>query len=364
MKRALAGFGVLVALASASALSAEPKPEAWVEVCTRIEGVKGWRVRVDGGPPKQVETPLAQNKRWRYAPPRAEKSPDGKETIVFRVLALDDKRSILEETEPDSEASRKITDFQLMRIVLAEDSGQKVVLKNVVCFPEFRLCPDGKSVVCASAQEKEKWYPYRVRFDGSKPTKLSETVSAFPPAIIALPNDRYVYHSITKMEVVTDGTDITWANKGPAILIDGKKETVLVKETSWPPEVSPDAGKMARVGTNEKGDEVIEVTDLKTGKKEEFSLKAFNKDWKCWFRQLKFGPDGKALAVTFFTGAAARKKGPLPGDEAAEHFGVIWLDGRKDRTALFRIDQPRDRHGLYIPIDDIEWSSAPPEKKK
>jgi hypothetical protein len=357
MNRALAGFGVLVVFASASALGAEPKPEAWVEVCTRTDGGKGWRVRVDGGTPKQVETPLAQYKRWRYAP----RVPG-----LRGVLPLDDKRTALLEVEPDDEVSRKIAYFELNRIVFVEaDDKKKVVLNNVVCWSDFRFGPDGKSVVCAVAEAKEKWYPFRVRFDGSKPTKLSETVSVFPPAIVALPNDRYVYHPITKMEVVKDGPVTTgFAIKGPAILIDGKKETILVKETSRPPEVAPDATKMAQVTTNEKEDEVIEITDLKTGKKEEFSLKVFNKDWKCQFRQLKFDPDGKALAVTFFLGVVDRQKGPLPGDEAAEHFGVIWLDGRKDRTALFRVDLPRARNDTFAHIDDIEWSSAPPEKKK
>jgi hypothetical protein len=245
----------------------------------------------------------------------------------------------------------------------ADGKNPKQVLSGLHWARGFTISPDEKSVVCGAQQGKE-WNLIRVSFDGSPPVKLCQTSGVACPLFRFLDEGRIVCAVRTGYHIEKHQFGTRTVGKGPVILIDGKKETVLIKETARFPEVSPDATRMALDGENEKGETVVEITDLKTRKKEEIPLKAFNKDWTCEFDRLKFGPDGKALLVTFSLGGVVfRRNGPLPGDEAVEHFGVIWLDGRKDRTAMFRIDQPREKNGHFAHLDHIEWSSMPPEKK-
>jgi hypothetical protein len=350
MKTAWVLLGVLVAGVGSRVSAEEPNREAWVTVWTDLGC---WAIRVDGGPVKQVATDLPpfDGGKWKAVPGLQ----------ASGVLAPDGKHLLYTEEAPNV---GKKPGEERHRVVIADADGKnpKQVLTGLKVNQGCRVSPDGTTVVCGAEQDG-KWHLYRVPFDGSAPVKLSQTSGIDSPVFRILADGRYLYrpttgHHIEKVEIGT-----FTKSKGPAILIDGKKETVLIKETTSFPEITLDATKMAQSGKNEKGEEVIEITDLKTQKKEEIPLKAFNKDWTCQFRSLKFSPDGKSLAVTFFLGNVVfRQKGPLPGDDAVEHVGVVWLDGRKDRT-LFRVDQPAEKGGHFASIEGFAWSSAPAAKK-
>jgi hypothetical protein len=353
-------FAAAVGL-SAAAAGEEPatKGEAWVGVRTE-QG--SWVIRVAGGPAKQVADPRAGQddrfKAWKDIPGgefpfdrRGPYSPDGKTALYF------------EEDPATAGAGTKLIDRRhRVMLVGADGKDPKQLLTGLMWWPGFYLCPDGKSVVCG-AEEKGKWYPFRVGFDGTV-TKLSETAGVSAPAVVPLPEGRILYCAQTGQGTVRNGPFSTVVTRGPAILIEGKKETVLIKETDRSPSLSADAAKMAVAAADDKGEPVVRVTDRTTGKAEDFPVKGFRKDWACGVRELEFSPDGKALAVTFHLGGVVlRQKGPLPGDEAEEHFGVIWLDGRKDRTALFRVEQPPRKGGYFARIEDLRWSAGPPAKK-
>jgi hypothetical protein len=353
-------LAIALPFAGASSSGEEPKAksESWMHVYT----MKGsWVIRVDGGPAKQVEWRPPEDKRRKFIPDARTDgwlSPDGKSVLYF-------------DEDPTTRGEGKKSDEARSRIMLADADGKnpKQVLTGLSWWAGYiYLTPDGKALVCG-AEEKGKWYPFRIAFDGTV-AKLSETSGIDAPVVLPRTGGRYLYHPITEKETVKSGPFSSVVTKGPIIVIDGKKETVLVKEPAGFPEFTMDVTKMARSGKNEKGQEVIEITDLKTGKKEEIPLTAFDKDWNGQFRWLKFSPDGNALAMLFSVGetlgsveVVKRDKGPLPGDEAVEHFGVIWFDGRKDRTALFRIDQPREKGGRFAGIHDFEWLTEPPAKK-
>jgi hypothetical protein len=356
MKQGLLALGVLLAFAFLRASSAEPdaKREAWVQVWTE----KGrWLLRVDGGPPKQEPGPAPkQDERWKHIP--------SVKPGTYGILSPDGKRMLYADDDPETRGKGKKFDDARNRIMIADSEGKnpKQVLTGLKWNQNFRVSPDGKTVVCG-AEQSGKWDLYRVPFDGSAPVKLSQTSGVDCPNFRFLADGRYLYGPVTGFhnEMIQFGT---WTiGKGPVILLDGKKETVLLKEVIGElPEVTQDATKMAQALKNKKGEEVIEITDLKTETKEEIPLSKFNKDWTCRFDKLMFSPDGKALAVSFFLGnVVIRPGGAIAGDEAVEHVGIVWLDGRKERIALFRIDQPGREKAVFPSVQRIEW--APPAKK-
>lgn len=352
---------------------------AWVSVRTDrrpdIDDLKkgirdvpsSWLIRVDGGAVEQVVAPFEGDKRWdswgnipggdldrRWGP----RSPDKKKAMSF-------------EEDPATVGEGKKIDARRNRVVLVDIDGKndKQLLTGLSWWNGYVYpCPGGTAFVFG-AEQNGKWYPFRVAFDGTV-TRLSETSGIDAPVVQPLADGRYLYHPITTQETVVSGPFSSVRTSGPVLILDGKKETVLMKDTSRVPSVSQDATKMALPGRNGKGEGLVTVTDLKTGKSEEILLSEFHREWKCEARELKFSPDGRALAVTFSVsdpvgnvGIQVRDKGPLPGDEAVEHFGVVWLDGRKQRTALFRVDQPREKNGHFAAIHDIEWSERPAKKK-
>jgi hypothetical protein len=346
---------VLAAVTTPSAAQApDGMTESWVLVTT--EKVRCF-VRVDGGPPKQVDAPQPRRRdergfqRWRGGD-RDGMAIEGGKRVVFR--------------EQDPATKGKKFDDWRYRVMIADPdvNNPKQLITGLKWNQMPRLAPDGKSLFCG-ADEGGAWYLYRVPFDGSPPVKIGKVAGLDHPSYRVLPDGRALYMPVTAWHVENVQIGTWTTGKGPVILTDGKTETVLLKETvGGLPEVSDDASKMAVTGTNAAGERAVEVTDLKTGKSEQFLLKAFHKDWACQFGAAKFSPDGRAVAVTFaFGGVVIREKGPRPGDEAEEHFGVAWLDGRKDRTALFRLDQPRKEHGYFHRIESLEWSAGPEAKK-
>jgi Tol biopolymer transport system component len=289
--------------------------------------------------------------------------------VQYGLSIEDGQRAIYIEDVPETRGQGKAVEGWRRRVVIADAKGKngKPLISGLGHNGTVVPHPDGKAVVCV-AEVDGKWDVYRVPFDGTAPVRLSLTSGTDPvyaPAFRLLPDGRVVYHAVAGRHVEKQQFGTFSTNKGAVVLTDGKKETVLLKEQiGGLPELTADATKMAVAGTSDTGAPVVEVTDLTTSKKEQFALSAFNKDWTCRFRELKFSPDGKALAVTFFLGNVVfREKGPLPGDEAVQHFGVIWLDGRKDQTKLFQIDQPLKEHGYFPEIDVLEWAAAPVAKK-
>jgi hypothetical protein len=104
-----------------------------------------------------------------------------------------------------------------------------------------------------------------------------------------------------------------------------------------------------------KDEQAVEVTDLKTGRKERFPVTVFNKDWTHRFGQAVFRPDGKAIVVSL----SHTKQVIRAGDDWVQHFGVIWLDGRRERTSVFKVEAPLFKGKFQFCIDRIEWSRGP-----
>jgi len=351
----------LVLVAGATAAAPVPPGEAWVFVQTE----KGkWAIRVDGGPPKQVE---AEHPPVESNGPKTIYLKDIRPSGRYAWEIENGKRILYQEDVPETfGAGKEISEWRT-RLVAADPKGQnpKALVTGLARFSDYTLAADGKAVVCG-IEKGGKWGVYRVPFDGTEPTKLSQTDGTDGIAFRTLRDGRIAYFAITGQHVepaiiggMKVGTVSTPA--GVVVLIDGKAEKVLIKETAAGlPEFTADGSKMAARGTTDKGEPAVVVTDLKTDKSERFPLSAFHREWKCEFGNLRFRPDGNALAVTFSLGGVVyRKNGPLPGDEAEQHIGVIWLDGRKQRTALFEIDQPRKEKGYFPMLRWLEWTRRP-----
>jgi hypothetical protein len=338
-----------------------PPEEAWVFVQTE----KGkWAIRVDGGAPKQV---AAEPPPVRPNDPKTVRLPDVGPGGTYAWEVEGGKRVLYEEEVPETHAPGKAVSDWRMRLVIAEPKGKnpKTLLSGLGRFSGREMTADGKAVVCG-AEKDGKWDVYRVPFDGTEPTKLSRTAGTGGITCRLLQDGRVAYYAVTGQHVepfVINGMKVgtTSTAVGTVALTDGKTEQVLVKDTRGGlPEFTADGSKMARATATDKGEAVVVVTDLKTNKSEEFPLSAFHKDWNCQFRAVRFSPDGKALLVGFFLGnVVVRQNGPIAGDEAVQHFGVIWLDGRKQRTALFEIDQPRKEHGYFADLQRFEWTRRP-----
>ncbi|QJW93662.1 TolB family protein [Frigoriglobus tundricola] len=340
-----------------------PPAEAWVFVQTE----KGkWAIRVDGGAPKQVEAepPVRPND------PKLVHLPDVKPVGVHAWEIENGKRVLYHEDVPETRGPGKKFEGWRSRLIVADAKGQnpKALITGLPRISEYTVTADGKAVVCV-AEKGGKWGVYRVPFDGAEPTRLSRTDSTGPLGFQLLKDGRVAYFAVTgehvePLAIRGQVVGTTSTSVGTVVLTDGKTEKVLIKETrAGLPEFTADGSKMATVGTTDKGATVVVVTDLKTDKAEEFPVSAFHRGWKCQFGRLRFRPDGNALLVTFSLGSVVvRDNGPLPGDEAVQHFGVIWLGGRKPRTALFEIEQPRKENGHFPDIQWFEWTGRPAPK--
>lgn len=331
------------------------KPEAWVFVATE----KGrWVIRVNGGPPKQVTWDMPKPKWYRDWV-----SVPGPRGPVRGPAVENGKRVVYHEDDPDAKVNKSGDRPHRLMIVDRDGKNPARLLTGLQWNRPFQLAPDGKSVFCG-AEADDQWHLFRVPLDGSPPVKVSHVAGQSGPKFHVLPDGRVLYMAVTGRyeEPLPFGKALT--DTGPAILTDGKTERVLAKEVMHDlPQITDDAARLAATRLNAAGEWVVEVTDLQTGHAEQFPVRAFHKDWAGRFRDLRLSPDGRALAVRFLPEPVMlRQNGPIAGDEALQHFGVIWFDGRKDRTALFQIDQQRMEHGYYPGIVILEWSAGPEVK--
>jgi hypothetical protein len=346
---------VAAAVCAAAALAQPPagkEAERWLRVITS----KGARlIRVAGGSVAQLPTPAPDVYGLQKWIPFA---ANGDTHYGFPVG--DGKRLIYRDDDWIANRGKKLDDNR-GKLFLADRDGSnpKLLLAGLPRNTEIEPGPDGTAVYCGAEQDG-KWHLFRVPIDGSGPVRVSRTPGLASPTFRVLPDGRVVYMPATgwHVEKVAVGT---WTTvKGPVLLTDGKTETVLVKEARGRlPEVSDDATRVAVAGRNDAGDHVVEVTEVKSGDAKQYRVKAFHQDWTCGFGDVKFSPDGRALAVTFSLGNVVfRQHGPIPGDEAVKHVGVIWLDGRRDRTRLIELDAGIPDH---VPAPyRLAWAAPPP----
>lgn len=348
-----ASLALVFGCVTASLLAAPVRPaEYWVYLDT----VKGEvALRVGGGPPRQEEAKL---------PPRADEPKRVTIPGVFSDAVPVDggERVVYSEMIPETFGGKNEIGDLRHRLMVAGAKGEnpKVVLTGLGD-DQFHLAADGKSAVCG-AEKAGKWDVYRLAFDGTPPTKLSKTAGVGRPSVLLLPDNRVVYHAITGWHVEQLSKSTTWTTgEGPVLLTDGKTETVLVKTTrEGLPTFTADASRMVVLVTT-KGEAAVEVTDLKTGAAAIFPISAFKRGWACQFRELRFSPDGKALAVTFGLGFGALFNGTPINHEAFEYVGVVWLDGRTNPVALHHVEVLRQKHKEYPLIAKLEW--GPPAAK-
>jgi hypothetical protein len=348
----LALAGVSVAAEPPTAPAPHRSPEKWV----RADSFAGtWVVRVDGEPAKvRPKAPWALT-GWKNLSDRR---------IAF--LIDGGKRMVYRQEDPANKGKKK-TDTWRDRLVLADadDRNAKVLLTGLMHDRPFHPTLGGTAVVCA-AETGDKWHLFRVTFDGQPPVRISQAGSSEYPPHHVLPDGRCLYLAVTgwhheKALPPLNGT--TSCVKGPAILADGKAEKVLVKEVICDlPAITDDGSTLARQVFAPNGLPLIEISDLNTGAVERVRMREFNPNWTCEFSNLAFRPDGKALALTFSFPVLFRENGPIPGDEALHHVGVIWLDGRRNRTTLVRVNHPDRKDFLDGVIRRIEWW-GPPEGK-
>jgi hypothetical protein len=322
-----------------------------------------WAIRVDGGPPLQLEA----------QPPARPDTPDEVRLRdvgpgVYGWPIEGGKRVLYAEDLPETQGAGKKPPDWRRRLVIAGPKGEdpKTLMTGLHSYDGCMFVPDVKAVVCG-AERDGKWHVYRVPFDGAEPTRLSRTPGTEGINFQLLADGRVAYLAITgkhKEAIMIQGAVIGWtvSHVGAVVLSDGKTERVLIKESvGGLPAFAPDGSKMAVEGVTAKGEAVVVVTDLRTDKSEEFPMSAFKKDWTCQFGKLHFSPDGRALAVGFSLGSVVvRAHGPIAGDEAVEHFGVIWLDGRKKRTAVFEVGQPHK--GGSRAVWELAWTRRPAGK--
>jgi hypothetical protein len=314
-----------------------------------------FQIRVEGGPVKQMPAPpRTDGVKYRdLAPGVAGQEIDGGKRVVY----VEDDRATIGDGKKFEDWRRRLM------VVDADGKNPKQLLYGLDWRSPYQLTPDGKGVICGAEQDG-KWYLFLVPLDGRPPKRLTTTPGVEHPSFRLLPDGRIL--CFVALGFHTEQLEIgTWTiGKGSVILLDGQKETVLFKdEIGGIPEMTSDVSKVARAGKDENGGVVV-VTDLATGKSNHTPVAQFNKDWRCRIGALKFRPDGKALAVGFSLGNVVfRQKGPEPGDECVQHFGVIWLDGRTERTQLFKVDAPLKEHGYYPEVRSLDWSRGSDEKK-
>jgi hypothetical protein len=328
-----------------------PPAEAWLYVQT----VKGdVALRVDGGPHRQDAA------KFPARPPESEWVAIEGLTASARPIE-GGKRVVYTEEMPETVGGNNKREDRRYRLMVAGAKGeeQTAVLTGLDGYT-FALAADGKSAVCG-AEKGGKWDVYRVAFDGTPPKKLSRTPGIACPLILPLPDGRVVYHAVTGWHVKQLAADTRLTSgEGPVLLIDGETETVLVKKThEGLPVFTADAGKMAGLVTTATGEAAVEVTDRKAGTSAVFPVSAFNKNWVCDFNELRFSPDGKALAVTFGS-AFEFLYGRTPAGHAAyESVGVVWLDGRKNPISLYHVEVLQQKHKEYPLIRSLEWGPPP-----
>jgi hypothetical protein len=343
----------LVAALAGGTRAEEPKAESWVMVSLQAEFHQQWLIRVDGGPVEQVK-PTFDKAARKPAKPRP---------FPYGDFVEDDRRFVYTEPDPDTVGPGKKfkQERRFLKVCDADGSNAKVLQKGLRN-GQFWLSRDAKSILC-SAERESKWQPLRVFLDGSPPAVLSKTSSLESSGGQEYAGGKFIYMPVTGYDTRPVAFGTYTMRKGPIILIEGATETELVKEwISGALAITDDVSTMAYEAKGEDEATVLRLKNLKTGKIDEIPISAFHKDWNCQFRRFAFRPDGKALAVS--RGAVVfREKGPLPGDEAVQHFGVVWLDGRKNRVKTFKVDAPLKAHGYHPEVDSVQWTTAPVAKK-
>ncbi|HJZ56154.1 MAG TPA: hypothetical protein VKE74_14395 [Gemmataceae bacterium] len=341
-----------------------PKPGPGQEKFQVTES-KRFLVRVQGGPVEQVSAgrtpPISLGSGWDLIPkdPHAQVpflAPNGK-MVVYTV------NDPAVKVKPEEYHKRRA----LLMVAEGKFGNARQLFSGLSDPSNLSWTKDSKAVVCFAEKDGE-WHLYKVPVDGTPPTKLSKRPSLGGGSYQELNDGKFVYCVGTgSHDEKVPGYGISRVGKGDIILSEPTGETVLFKDTVESlscADASPDARKAARGVIGEKGG-VLEVLDIKSGGVDRIPISVFNPDWKCRFGPMCFRPDGKAIATRFSLGhIIIRDNGKaMPGDECIEHFGVVWLDGRKDKLKLFRVQAPpRD----FLPFGDIrhlEWSRGPEAKK-
>ncbi len=349
--RLWAGFFGAV-LKAATAMGAAPQPREqpvwWVEA----GAFTGWvEIKVEGGDvAKRQPKPRADGRWVKQGPHRGWMSPDGK----WEVYAED----VLKKLKPGG----KLEDVRVDLMVA--DAGGKNERRLIEGLPykyHWDWSPDGNHVVC-TADQGDGWHLYRVPHAGGDPVRLSGTASKhFKIPYHELPDGRVAYFIATGVEEVkfpengmTPGSVNSYP-VGDLVVSDGKRNRTVVENVREPAfDLSPDGGRLAYGGRSAAGPAVV-VVEIETAKSHSIPVTEFNPTWACGVERIAFRPDGAALAVTFSVGTRFRRKGPLPGDDSEQHVGVLWLDGRANRTRVFRPELPPDKHKEFQRIDSIRW---------
>lgn len=348
-------------VAAAGARPPAPEAESWLRVTTP----KGSRlIRAAGGPAVQVPPPPARGvapdhvhltRKTGFVAARG--LPGGK-----RVMYVEEDPATVPPGEKAGPLALATPGFKAGgrrdRVVVADRDGGNpaVVLAGVRWMSGLNFEPDAAHAHFW-AERDGKWFLFRVPLADPTPARLTRTGVALPAAHKVLADGRVLYQDVTGWEHEALPTASRTFPRGPVVLTDGKADTVVLKDWAGAfPEISDDGAKLAVAREHAVG-----VIELATGAAKEYPVAAFRAGWTCRVGQLRFRPDGRALAVGFLRASDfGREKLPAPGDEAVYHVGVVWLDGRAGPPQLIEIDPAVQEWRRAPVVYSIEWAAAPP----